>query len=1150
MKNEQTSLVFRSSSMIDLKENQKNQTLRSLTLDDVDLGDEGVLSLSIGLQSNTTIQSLNLQNNQVSSYGLENLLDCLEVNSNIQKVDLSSNHILDLPGTLENFLKNPNCTLQTLKLSYNNFNQHNLAKLLMCLKHNKSVQTLALSGYTFRDKSLEKLSEMIAKNKMLKSIALDFEAASLDQEDYFNEISSAFMKNQTLIHLETDLQKEEISENFIKLQQIAQANLFIIEKKDLLKDYFDADQRNLKNTQNQGLSLPAELEMIIRKKLELRKKNKPPAVLSNSSSASDLMKIRQPFVNISSNSHLNSQKNIQLNNNSNKGSVQIIESGKSFDSPLQKTDTVPKMQYYPSMSDISGHNNENEKPLNLKDLQCQIHNSSARPQSSQANYSLNHFQLDAKQNQNYQHLPSIHSLNPSLNLSQSPDYLNSEEDENLHNHNHIMNSLLQSVAPADLTYKSLTSGSMILNNTKNQQEFFDVLNQQKCQESQQITNNDFQHQKQQLRQNSMQSISTLINVDQIQNDIQANLEQFYERKMLELEGRIQQQLLQNTEKLQSYLKEQSKQYDLNQRNEARLNQVADKIEENQLSIQYLTSKQEEQLKQITGFQGQLNDLKTRPTSVDGRRSVSSISINNKNLKTKDELDIRQKCEQLIQDTRSQLQQLQSETDIAQLMNETKEMHSQLTQQLQEFNLFEANINQRLIDFTQSFSQDHQQKHLETQALQIIEERLNNSDERVGQCEKIMKEIHVVIQRYKNKNLEKQLSDRFEELAQENKRYQDKIQQKILDINNLIEQKCKKSVTTVYEAKLQKIETDLKSLAESQNKRDISPDNNLRKSQNSLKSKDNQMSYAQRGELNNFKAKLEECIKSIDKIKTENTDSKSKIKLLFEYFGSIEDKLEEQSQLAKKSMNPFETEFKSPIKSVNILDMSSPISQLTISPARNNMQLNDLKQPSILENYNHKMSTISQNINPVTMGHSKLSSMYQPIKSDMSPSMISNYNPDKFNYVAQTARDFNPKHQQENLKTVSQDHNNIDVHQPGLYERAFTFSQLNGISNHTNPSQNQKELAQYKLSTNMQSTISSDQSDMKPVRERHQTQLQQLKEVNSGRYNERNGNLNVQASQISYNQQSSYTCSEPSDELKQSLMQRGLLNILTDRKSLR
>ena len=80
-------------------------------------------------------------------------------------------------------------------------------------------------------------------------------------------------------------------------------------------------------------------------------------------------------------------------------------------------------------------------------------------------------------------------------------------------------------------------------------------------------------------------------------------------------------------------------------------------------------------------------------------------------------------------------------------------------------------------------------------------------------EKLTKEIHVVIQKYRNKNLEKTMVDKFEILANDNKAFRDLQKQKILDINNTIEQKCKKFVMAVYESKIAKLESDLRSMTE-------------------------------------------------------------------------------------------------------------------------------------------------------------------------------------------------------------------------------------------------------------------------------------------------------------------------------------------------
>lgn len=78
-------------------------------------------------------------------------------------------------------------------------------------------------------------------------------------------------------------------------------------------------------------------------------------------------------------------------------------------------------------------------------------------------------------------------------------------------------------------------------------------------------------------------------------------------------------------------------------------------------------------------------------------------------------------------------------------------------------------------------------------------------------EKLTQEIHTTVQKHKNKSFEKIMTDKFELVTGENKIFQEQVRCKMLEIGNLIDQKCKKAVTTVYEAKLQKLENEIKDL---------------------------------------------------------------------------------------------------------------------------------------------------------------------------------------------------------------------------------------------------------------------------------------------------------------------------------------------------
>ena len=96
-------------------------------------------------------------------------------------------------------------------------------------------------------------------------------------------------------------------------------------------------------------------------------------------------------------------------------------------------------------------------------------------------------------------------------------------------------------------------------------------------------------------------------------------------------------------------------------------------------------------------------------------------------------------------------------------------------------------------------------------INILDERLNGQDLRIINIERLTKEVHTAVQKYKVKSYEKVMADRFESLTKENQAFQETVRSKLLEITSIIEQKCKKAVTGVYESKLAKLEFDVKEL---------------------------------------------------------------------------------------------------------------------------------------------------------------------------------------------------------------------------------------------------------------------------------------------------------------------------------------------------
>ena len=126
------------------------------------------------------------------------------------------------------------------------------------------------------------------------------------------------------------------------------------------------------------------------------------------------------------------------------------------------------------------------------------------------------------------------------------------------------------------------------------------------------------------------------------------------------------------------------------------------------------------------------------------------------------------------------------------------------------------LDKRLTDrFSQLGEQHKQQSERELMTvsmLNILDERVNALDTRVTSLEKVTKEVHATVQKYKAKGSnasEKLMNERVEALIAENTRFQEVMRQRMLEVGNVIDIKCKKVVTTLFESKMNKLESEIK-----------------------------------------------------------------------------------------------------------------------------------------------------------------------------------------------------------------------------------------------------------------------------------------------------------------------------------------------------
>lgn len=94
-------------------------------------------------------------------------------------------------------------------------------------------------------------------------------------------------------------------------------------------------------------------------------------------------------------------------------------------------------------------------------------------------------------------------------------------------------------------------------------------------------------------------------------------------------------------------------------------------------------------------------------------------------------------------------------------------------------------------------------------INVLDERMNGQDDRLLNLEKLTKEIHTAVQKHKSKPFEKVLNEKVDSLMAESGKFQDMMKLKFVEVQNLIDQKCKRAVAAAYESRLSKIEFDVR-----------------------------------------------------------------------------------------------------------------------------------------------------------------------------------------------------------------------------------------------------------------------------------------------------------------------------------------------------
>ncbi|XP_073670413.1 uncharacterized protein [Paramisgurnus dabryanus] len=220
-----------------------NCKLEKLKLYGCDVTDEGCAALASALRSNTHLRDLNLSNNNLRDSGVKLLSDVLKnPNCKLEKLRLSycyvtdegcaaltsalisNSHLRDLDlfdnkqirdsgvKLICDGLKNPNCKLEKLTLSYCGVTDEGCAALASALKSNSHLRDLNLTENNLSDSGVKLLSDVL-KNPNCKLEKLGFKDCDVTDEGCA-ALASALRSNPHLRDL--DLYYNKLRDSAVK----------------------------------------------------------------------------------------------------------------------------------------------------------------------------------------------------------------------------------------------------------------------------------------------------------------------------------------------------------------------------------------------------------------------------------------------------------------------------------------------------------------------------------------------------------------------------------------------------------------------------------------------------------------------------------------------------------------------------------------------------------------------------------------------------------------------------------------------------------------------------------------------------------------------------------------------------------------------
>ena len=101
---------------------------------------------------------------------------------------------------------------------------------------------------------------------------------------------------------------------------------------------------------------------------------------------------------------------------------------------------------------------------------------------------------------------------------------------------------------------------------------------------------------------------------------------------------------------------------------------------------------------------------------------------------------------------------------------------------------------KFVSIEEQVKKDNEHKLMSISMINIMDERVNAFDTRLVSVEKLTKDIHATVQKYKAKGgyaFEKLITEKFEQLNGDTQKFIEAVKIKLLEIGTSVETKCKK-----------------------------------------------------------------------------------------------------------------------------------------------------------------------------------------------------------------------------------------------------------------------------------------------------------------------------------------------------------------------